>query len=95
MVVLVFVSAGITVFNMLTMVYKDTSIQGTVKHLNGSHVTLSDDRIFESPVFELDTYCKPNQHIRIEPGSPNIVWCNGNQLSVNALHNLISVSPTG
>ena len=85
---LVFVGAGIIVFDMLTTIHRDTSIHGTVQSVNGSHVTLTDGQIFKSPVSDIEIYCQKNQRIQIETGNPNIIWCDGNPLNVSILDNL-------
>ena len=86
--ILVFAGAAIIIFSMLTEVYKDTAIYGTIKTVNGSSVTLTDGRMFNAPTVEIERYCLPGNEIRLETGNRQTVWCNSNPISVNALQDL-------
>ena len=79
------VGAASIMLNMLTAVYQDTAVYGTVQSVNGSSITLTDGRMFNSAVQDINRYCEPGQDIRIEIEYDTAIWCNNNKFSVNVL----------
>ena len=87
--VLVFVlaifSAAVVAVGMWTNVYEDKAVYGTVASVDGGTVTLTDGKVYATPVDNLSAYCPPGSSIRVESGEPVVVWCNGNFLNANMI----------
>ena len=78
-------SAGIVAVDMWSNVYRDRSVHGTVGSIDGSVVTFTDGRVFDTPIDDIGTYCQPGTDIRVDTRGPTTVWCNQIPLSVNTI----------